>query len=141
MKLSSDLRSCSIPYSCEQCTLKRSCRRGTPCSAFYPENMDAFLQFVLEYFRNNVIPSKDKRLKRCVGNAPNTNGMKSDGVTTLDSYYVAFINDTLSQIRHGKIGYVFKIEHIKDVFKYEQDICVKYVDGCYAISKIKLCKL
>ncbi len=141
MKLSNDLHSCGIPYSCDQCIMKQSCSRyGYNCVSFYPENMDAFLQNVLDYFTETITPSKDKRLKRHVGRVNNDNGITYDDVTVLDEYYVRMINDTLLQIRQGGTGYLFTISQIKDLFRFEQNICVKYVDGCFAISKRKLQK-
>lgn len=62
--------------------------------------------------------------------------MTCDG-DTLDKYYVNMINDTLSQIRKGKIAYLFHLSQVQDVMKFE-DIYVAYdVQSCSFAIKIK----
>lgn len=136
MKLSNDLHSCGVPYSCSQCIMSKSClQNGYTCTKFYPDNSDAFLEYVVTYLKENTVPSKDKRLKRRVG-VSSSIGMKYDDVTTLDNYYVKFINDTLSEIRHGRLGYIFTLSQLRDVIRFEKNIKVRYYDGCYEVSKV-----
>lgn len=62
--------------------------------------------------------------------------MTCDG-DTLDKYYVNMINDTLSQIRKGKIAYLFHLSQVQDVMKFE-DIYITYdIDSCSFVIKIK----
>lgn len=98
--------------------------------------MDSFLDSVITYIKENTLPSKDRRLKRRVGRTVGAIGMKNDGVTTLDDYYVRLINDTLSEIKHGHVGYVFTLSQLRDVLRFERDIKVRY-NGCgYEILKV-----
>lgn len=134
MKLSNDLHSCGVPYSCDQCVMKKSCYQyGNTCIKFYPENMDYFVQEAITYLKENTPISKDKKLIRRVGTSAGI-GITCDN-TTLDEYYVRLINDTLSEIRHGNVGYLFSLSQIKDLLRFERDITVKYDDGCYEIQK------
>lgn len=137
MKLSNDLHSCGVPYSCNQCIMKGSCGKyGYTCTRFYPDNTDSFMEMVVHELKRNTLPSKDKRLKRRVGRSISSLGMKRDDITTLDDYYVRLINDTLSEIRYGKMGYVFTLSQLQDVIRFERDIKVRYCDGCYEVSKV-----
>lgn len=136
MKLSNDLHSNGIPYSCNQCIMNKSClQNGYTCTKFYPEHMDSFLDCVVTYIKENTLPSKDKRLKRRVGRAAGTVGIKNDNVTTLDDYYVRLINDTLSEIRHGHVGYIFTLSQLRDVLRFERDVKVRHNDCGYEILK------
>ena len=117
--------------------MSKSClQNGYTCTKFYPDNMDSFLGSVVTYLKENTLPSKDRRLKRCVGRTIGTTGMKNDNVTTLDDYYVRLINDTLSEIRHGHVGYVFNLSQLRDVLRFERDIKVRYNECGYEILKV-----
>lgn len=134
MNLSNNLRSCGIPHNCRQCIRKyNGCGKGCTCADFFPENMDVFLDHAVTYLKENTPPSKDKKLKRHARNHSSA-GLKYDGTTTLDEYYVRMINDVLSEIRRGKIDYLFNFEQIRDVLRFERHIAVRYIDGCYELK-------
>ena len=38
---------------------------------------------------------------------------------TLDKYYVSMINDTLSEIRKGKVAYLFHLSQVQEVMRFE----------------------
>ena len=63
-------------------------------------------------------------------------GFVDDGVTSLDTYYVQMINDTLEQIRIGKVAYVYNLWQVQDVMRYEPLIDVRYIAdaGAYEIK-------
>lgn len=135
MNFGKDLSRSSIPYSCDQCIMKHSCNQfGYRCVKFYPENMDIFLDNAIAYLETNTSLSKDKRMKRRVGRNKDV-GLSSDAVTPLDDYYVGLINDSVSQVRKGKTAYVFSIDQIRDVLRFEKGIHVRYSDGYYSIKK------
>ena len=83
--------------------------------------MDDFLNDTITYFENNMVKSKDKKLKRVC----TYQGAFNDHITTLDAYYVAFINDCISELRKGKMTYIFSLRQLCDV--------LKFVDGVKAV--------
>lgn len=137
MNINNDLRSCGIPHSCRQCIRKHNdCGNGCACTEFFPDNMDVFLDYVVTYLKENTPLSKEKKLKRHA-RAYSGLGLKYDDTTTLDEYYVRMINDVLSEIRRGKSDYLFNFEQIRDVLRFERNITLRYVDGCYEIKMEK----
>lgn len=137
MNLNNDLRSCGVPHHCEQCVMKNSlCGKRFTCVDFFPDNMDVFLDYVVTYLKENTPPCKEKKLKRHARNYSGV-GLKYDDTTTLDEYYVRMINDVLSEIRRGKADYLFSFGQIRDVLRFERNITLRYVDGCYEIKMEK----
>ena len=88
---------------------------------FVPDNMDDFLNDTITYFEMNMTKSKYDKLKRVCTYSKATN----DKVTTLDTYYVNFINDCISELRNGKMVYVFKLSQLWEI--------LRFVDGVKAV--------
>ena len=88
---------------------------------FVPDNMDDFLNDVITYFELNMTKSKYNKLQRVCTYNKATN----DKVTTLDTYYVNFINDCISGLRKGKMMYVFKLSQLCEI--------LRFVDGVKAV--------
>lgn len=135
MQFTKDLIHHNIPYSCDQCCFKLSCQKKIPCSKFYPDNMDKFMESTITYLKENTPSSKDTILKRHVVISLSSYGAKSD-TTTLDGYYVSMINDTLSQIRKGKTAYLFNIAQIKEILKFERNIQIEVNECGYEVTKV-----
>ena len=127
MNLNNDILRYAIPHKCHQCTMNPSCDftcHNTPnprCMKFVPDNMDDFLNDTITYFENNMVKSKDKKLKRIC----TYHGATNDKVTTLDSYYTSFINDNISELRKGKMVYVFTLHQLWEI--------LRFVDGIKAV--------
>lgn len=123
MSLHNDLQKVKIPHSCDSCC--RKCKGFTTvCSEFYPSNMTDFMEYAVSYMRDVVVPSNDVKLKRHVMRDMNS---YDDGITTLDGYYVQFINSVLSEIRRGKADYVFSFEQIAELMRFEERLVVRYI--------------
>ena len=107
------------------------------CYDFVPNDMQYFLKKIVERYKSIIPDSKDKKLKRKVYSYYDSyHGIVDDKVTTLDAYYVGFINDCLDLIRKGYFAYIFKIEHLRDIMRFEKDIIATYVgDGSIRIRK------
>ena len=145
MNLNNDILRYAIPHQCYQCTMNLSCDlscHNTPnpmCSKFIPDNMDNFLNDTIQYFSNHVDKSTDKKLKRVC----TYQGATNDKITPLDSYYVGFINDCISELRKGKIVYVFKLSQLCDILRFVDGITAVYQDDgiiglvCKNINKSK----
>ena len=88
---------------------------------FVPDNMDNFLNDTITYFEMNMTKSKYNKLQRVC----TYNGATNDKVTTLDTYYVNFINDCISELRKGKTVYVFKLSQLWEI--------LRFVDGVKAV--------
>ena len=127
MNLNHDIIRYGIPHCCNQCTMTYSChfmRHNKPnpmCSKFIPDNMDNFLNDTISYFEMNMTKSKYNKLQRVC----TYNGATNDKVTTLDTYYVNFINDCISELRNGKMVYVFKLSQLWEI--------LRFVDGVKAV--------
>jgi len=75
--------------------------------------------------------SKETKLKRvcCY------HGAYNDKITTLDDYYVGFINDCISELRKGKTVYIFKLSHLWEIAKFHTDMVAAYVgDGIISLT-------
>lgn len=140
MNFNFEIKRYSILHSCKECVHKESCPSGEKnlvnpyCSNFLPSNIDNFLNKTILHMTMHCPKSSDKYLKRCCRKSASAS---SDGVTTLDAYYVDFINDSISQLRKGHKVYVFKLNHIKDIIPYFSDFTAKYIDGIFELRPIK----
>ena len=128
MNLNNDILRYAIPHQCYQCTMNPSCDfacHNTPnprCMKFVPDNMDDFLNDTITYFEMNMTKSKYDKLKRVCTYSRATN----DKVTTLDTYYVNFINDCISGLRKGKMMYVFKLSQLWEILKFVDKVKAVY---------------
>lgn len=144
MKLCKEI-SKTIPHSCFECCKCDCCEyvkenkheESCECYDFVPNNIQYFLDKIVKRYKFIVPDSKDKKLKRKVYSYyDNYHGIVNDKVTTLDAYYVGFINDCLELLRKGKPAYIFKIEHLRDIMRFEKKIVVNYIgDGSIKIRK------
>jgi len=122
---------------CKNCHYGDSCPdvqdKDTSCTDFMPVDENTYISELMASLRYNNIPSVDSRLKRRV---PKNRSVDyyDDGVTTLDSYYVNMINDTLGEIRAGLTGYVFKAEQVAELLRFEPEIEVEMHDGIFYVS-------
>lgn len=137
MNLNNDILRYAIPHQCYQCTMNLSCDspcHNTPnplCKKFVPNNMDNFLNDTITYFEMNMPKSKLKKLKRVC----TYNRATNDKVTTLDTYYVNFINDCISELRNGKMVYVFKLSQLWEILRFVDKIKAVYQgDGIIGLT-------
>ena len=101
------------------------------CKKFVPNNMDNFLNDTITYFQMNMPKSKLNKLKRVC----TYNRATNDKVTTLDTYYVNFINDCISELRNGKTVYVFKLSHLWEIIKFVDNVKAMYQgDGIIGLT-------
>lgn len=101
------------------------------CECFTLINENEFLENILPKIREKIIPSEDKILKRV---PTKSKDVTYDDSCSLDEYYVAMINDTLREIRHGNIAYLYNVEQIAEVLRFEPDTDVTVDDGIYYVS-------
>lgn len=139
MNLNKDILRYAVPHQCSQCIFTNGCCyvcHNTPnplCHKFVPDNMDKFLNDVILYFRLNFPKSKDKKLKRVYGHqSPYT---YDDKVSTLDYYYVNFINDCIKQLNIGKTVYVFSLSHVLEILRFIDGVTAVYQgDGIIGLT-------
>lgn len=86
----------------------------------------------IEYIRSTTNPAPTRKI-------PKVYFKKAHGVvtqTTLYEYYVQLINDTLDEIRRGVTAYIFNFEQVADVFRYEPQAKIIYLENeeCFAVS-------
>lgn len=136
MKLQKEIAK-SFPHTCDDCIKQGSCgvqsqyKNSTThnCPDYIPINIEEKLKTITVYYKQTVPQSKETKLKRKVCGYYNSYyGIVDDKVTTLDNYYVNFINDCLSLLRKGQPAYVFRLIHIRDILRFERNINVEYLN-------------
>lgn len=137
-QLNDDIARYEIPFSCKQCTRFYDCHEvylngNKPhCHNFVPSNIDIFLNDIITHFELNIPKSKQKRLSRVCG----YNGATNDKITTLDTYYVGFINDNIKEISKGHTVYIFNVHQLYDIVKFCRGFVAKYLgDGIIALKQ------
>lgn len=133
MNFAKEFASVGLHYDCSTCGFRNCSSRGLPycCTNYFPENMSEVIDRVAVDLHINTDKSSDKRLKRV--STGDRHKMTCDG-DTLDKYYVGMINDTLSEIRKGKIAYLFHLSQIQEVMKFENiDFTYDVVGGNFAV--------
>lgn len=90
---------------------------------------DDFENIVLPFLRENTRPYPERRLSRKILRSRGV--VYEDGSTTLDGYYVAMINDTLSAIRSGERAYIFNLEQVIEILRFEPTTNFVLYDGIY----------
>lgn len=135
MDLVKDIINSKIRCSCAQCKRKETCQSKTNgiCPQANITNKQSLLDEALAMIKENATQSQNTKMNYISKGSKYT---YNDNVTPLHKYYVSFINDVLNNIRLGKTDYVFNLEQVKDIIRYEPDIEVTYQDDfCYEIKK------
>lgn len=81
--------------------------------------------------RKTVVSSKERRLRN-----PNISHNRRNGVVYQETqyhWYVQLINDVLHEIRHGNAAYVFKLEHVKEILRFEPNAKFNYLSDSDSI--------
>lgn len=135
MNFAKELKSAGVPCSCNRCGFVncKNKNKDCLCDSFFPTDIKNFIIQVADYLEMHVVKSKNKRLirKPC---KDNRYGIVYDENDTLDRYYVAMINDTLTQIRQGHTAYLFHLFQIQEIMRFEDiDITYNAVGGNFAV--------
>lgn len=123
MNLHNDLGKAHIEHDCSFCQYRYN-SGNRPCENFLPESPDSFMEYVVESLFETVEPSKDKKLKR---RPVKSRIPHDDRIPPLDHYYVMLINDTLSEIRRGHYAYIFSLEQLREIMRFEPQVRVEYI--------------
>lgn len=97
-------------------------------------NDDDFENIVLPYLRKMIVPCEKRRLSYKI--------LKSRGVvyrdadSSLDEYYVSMINDTLKCIRSGETAYLFSLEQVVEILRFEPNVNCVLCDGMYYLNML-----
>ena len=86
---------------------------------------------IMDYLRENIKPSKEKNMPLGYGSGGLTD---NSGITPLYRYYRDMVNDNLKIIRKGGTAYVYSIECLEDMFKYEPDMQITCYDDIYYVT-------
>lgn len=117
-----DCNSCIYQQGKVQC--KRKSRRCNFC----PENWDVYLNICINNLRlATEINTKQDKLYR--NNSYKSISLYDDDVITSDMYYVQLVNDSLWLLRHNQTAFVFSLDHIADILRFEPDVKVTYLLG------------
>lgn len=95
---------------------------------------NVFYSKVLPYLIEHNKISSENTLKRTAYLDKHISYISDDEIPPLDSYYVGMINDTLKQIRSGIKAYLYNLEQVRDVLKFEPNSIVTVVDNIYHVE-------
>lgn len=133
MNFAKEFASVGLHYNCSTCGFSNCSSRGLPycCTNYFPENMSEIMNRIAVDLHISTEKSSDKRLKRI--STGDRHKMTCDG-DTLDKYYVGMINDTLSEIRKGKVAYLFHLSQVQEIMRFENiDFTYDVVGGNFAV--------
>lgn len=121
----------------EQCAKDSewNCGMATKCSYFDLVDDTQFEAVILPYLREITPRSNEKKLTRRAVRSRDV--CYEDGKYSLDEYYVSMINDSLSEIRHGRMVYVFNLNQVMEILRFEPEANITLHDGIFYIT---LCK-
>lgn len=137
MNLIHDIINSHISCSCAQCKNNKTCSNKSNgiCPKANIIDKQTLLDEAVTVIKENVVQSQNTKMQYISKGSKYT---YNDNITPLHKYYVSFINDVLNNIRLGKTDYVFNLEQVKDILRYEPDIEVTYQDDfCYEIRSGK----
>lgn len=89
-------------------------------------NEDDFENKVLPYLRETTLVYRESWLSHRICRSRHT---------TLDEYYVEFINDTLKLIRCGETAYIFSLEQVREILHFEPSTKFVLQEGIYYAYK------
>lgn len=116
--------------SCEDCIWGHQCAKDIPCHHIEFLSDEYFQDVVLPKIRESVTTRRERRLSRKV--------IKSSGVDysgeSLDSYYIAMINDCLNEVRNKRVAYLFSVDQLREVLSFEPECNIEINDGIFYIS-------
>lgn len=118
---------------CELCLYFSTCQKYEGCEFLNPTeatSKSAAIIEKVEKLRRSVLPSMHKRIR----NAKISSALSDDGITPLGEYYATMINDALRDIRRGQIAYLYSLQAIKDIFRFEPAAHVEWQDDVFYIS-------
>lgn len=123
--------------SCKNCYWNYQCCEDKACEDFTLLDEETFESVILTDMRSRITPRAERKLSR--NYYRNRGVVYDDGCDTLDTYYVKMINDTLDEIRHGRMAYIFSLEQVEEILSFEPLADVLLEDGVYYVN-LKKCK-
>lgn len=114
--------------SCE----KIDAKEASKCKHFSLLDDSQFESVILPYLREHTPPSNKKRLTQHI--LKNRDITYTDLKPTLDEYYVSMINDTLHEIRSGRTAYIFNLEQVRDIIRFEPRAEFTLYEGIYYVN-------
>lgn len=122
----------SLYKNCKYCEYNNTCQKFK-CEYISPIPDDKNKSdILLQYLLKDNKPTKEKYLK--LKYSQHSTYITNDGVTELYRYYVSMINDCLKTIRSGGIAYLYKISHVAEILRFEQNISLSICDNVYYIK-------
>lgn len=116
---------------CNSCMYRQDrifCKRKSRTCAFHPYDWNLYMNICI----NNLRLITDRNTKQTQLQRTNKiNAATFDGWCgfTSDTFYVELVNDSLWLIRHGRTAYVFSLDHIVDILRFEPDVKVTYLQS------------
>lgn len=116
--------------SCKDCAHVETCPKYDNCEYLSKANQDTYAEELMSLLRRNKKQTNQKEYPSLHGSTSPRN--KNDFSTY--EYYRQMINGCLKEIRAGRIAYVYKEEHVRDIFRFEPDIKLSYKDKVFYVS-------
>lgn len=128
---------------CDDCFFNDNvCREevdGQGCEYFdlaVDKNINNKIEMIRTYIKSLGNHLVGKRLTRKYQNYGHM-GVTYDGDISLDHYYLGLINDCLYSIRHKQTAWVFNLDQLAEIFRFEPNVEVTYDedDGVFYLWK------
>jgi hypothetical protein len=116
--------------TCKDCLWFDKCGQDKICKHIH-FNEEYFEQEVLPRLRENIVPRQERKLSRKSIAQP---GVVYDYENTLDYFVVQLINDTLKEIRHGRVAYIFTLNQVEMILSFEPTANIELHDGIFYVS-------
>ncbi len=135
--LNGKLVNCKVCMWEEQCAKDSEWNSGMASRCAYFDIVDEshFEDVILPYLREITPCSNEKKLTRRA--VKNRAVCYEDGKYSLDEYYVGMINDSLFEMRHGRTIYVFNLNQVVEILRFEPDANITLHDGIFYINLSK----
>ena len=115
------------------CSTRCSMECKYKCFSATDDTFDLMIEKLRSTALKNGTSLKGKRLSRSTYNFSSF-GVKYDTTQTLDQYYMCFINDVLKSIRKKQTSYIFKLDHIAEIMRFEPEVQIVLKEGIFHIS-------
>lgn len=116
--------------NCTDCMHVKTCPKYEGCEYLNNVKQDTYAEGIMSLLRRNKKQTNQKMYDSVHGS---TSLSYKDNFSTYE-YYRQMINGCLAEIRVGRTAYVFKEEHVRDIFRFEPDIKLTYKDKVFYVS-------
>ena len=117
---------------CRCCTeIKRCLKKNRFCPRIAVKSANGSIGFDIEALKRDV-PLEDS----LYWPEPETDYFYVPDDELLDVYYIRYINDCLREIRSKRIAFTYKVDHIRDILRFEPNIRVRFHGDIFCVDLV-----